>query len=127
VIKDKMLVRRLKLLAVVLVLLFVACPLVAFAADLTGTWKGSDDGIYYLRQSGSTIWWYGESSVTNPGWTNVAYGTVAGSSAVLFWADVPKGGNMGSGVLVLNIDSDTKLSAQSKLGDGFSTQTWTKQ
>lgn len=123
-IKAKTSYRKLKLLAVVAVLLFVAGPLAAFAADLTGTWIGNDNGIYYMRQSGSTIWWYGESSRTNPGWTNVAYGTLAGNSVVLFWADVPKGSANGIGVLVLNVDSNNQLSAQSKLGSGFGTKTW---
>src|ERR1700675_1823270 len=27
--------------------------------DLTGPWAGDDDGIYYLRQIGSVLWWNG--------------------------------------------------------------------
>jgi len=118
--------RKLKLSALAAVLFVVVCPLAALAADLTGTWSCNDGGLYYLRQVGSTVWWYGERAPTHPGWTNVAYGTVAGNNVVLFWADVPKGTATGSGVLVLKINSNNEFIAQNKFGSGFGGSTWNR-
>lgn len=116
----------LKLFALGAILLLVVCPMAALAADLTGTWSCDDGGLYYLRQVGSTVWWYGERAPTHPAWTNVAYGTVAGDNLVVFWADVPKGTVMGSGVLVLKINSNNKFTAQNKFGSGFGGSVWTR-
>src|SRR6476619_4108632 len=46
------------------------------AIDLTGTWAGDDQGVYYLRQLGDQIWWLGMSGLGQPlvdrgtDWTN---------------------------------------------------------
>ncbi len=96
------------------------------AADLTGVWDCDDGGTYYIRQLENTIWWYGEPS-NNPGqWSNVAKGTISGNTINLDWADVPKGTTMNSGILVLNIESNSRLTATQKTG-GFGGSTWTRQ
>ena len=37
-------------------LIFASC-----ARNLTGTYKADDGGVYYMEQSGSTLWWAGLS------------------------------------------------------------------
>ena len=27
--------------------------------ELTGAWAGNDDGVYYIRQVGDCVWWFG--------------------------------------------------------------------
>lgn len=46
--------------------------------DLTGVWSCDDGGVYYIRQLGNIVWWDGEEDETNPGWANVARGTISG-------------------------------------------------
>lgn len=95
-------------------------------ADLTGVWDCDDGGTYYIRQLGSTIWWYGEPSNNPDQWSNVAKGTISGNTINLDWADVPKGTIMNSGILVLNIESNNRLTATQKTG-GFEGSTWARQ
>jgi hypothetical protein len=93
--------------------------------DLTGVWSCDDGGTYYIRQSGDSIWWFGEPS-TNPGaWSNVANGTIRDSIINIFWSDVPKGCTMNKGTLVLSILSKDKLTATDKTG-GFGGSNWAR-
>jgi hypothetical protein len=98
--------------------------------DLTGPWLGDDEGIYYLRQLGKTLWWSGMSG--QPGrpqdlgrdWNNVATGQIADDLTIhLDWADVPRGQVMGNGTLVWKIEDDgtgnVRLSKVSETGTGF--------
>ena len=93
--------------------------------NLTGPWKGNDGGKYYIRQLGNNVWWFGEQSPTNPGWSNVARGVLNGNELRLEWADVPKGRIMGSGNLVLKVESPSRIVATSKTG-GFGGSIWTR-
>lgn len=95
-----------------------ACPQIALLTpagarlELTGRWRSPDGGTYYLRQSGSCIWFIGLSSNTPaPGgegvsdWTNSFFGTL--SSDFTFhgsWADVPWGDENGVGELTWRVD-----------------------
>lgn len=107
-------------------LLLMVCSLDSFAqADLTGVWSCDDGGLYYIRQFGDTVWWYGEQSSSNPAFSNVATGTVDGNTISLDWADVPKGQTTGSGILVLNVESTDRLTAIQKTG-GFGGSVWTR-
>ena len=45
--------------------------------DLTGRWNANDGGTYYLRQTGSTLWWYGENNTTSPTFSNVLMGSIS--------------------------------------------------
>lgn len=108
------------------VLLLMVCSLDSLAeADLTGVWSCDDGGLYYIRQLGDTLWWYGEHSLSNPAFSNVATGTINGNTISLNWADVPKGQTTSSGILVLNIESSDRLTALQKTG-GFGGSTWTR-
>jgi hypothetical protein len=78
-----------------------------------------------VRQLGTTVWWFGEQSPSNPTWTNVMQGTVSGNIIYADWSNVPLGSVMSSGNLVLQIVSNNQLTAISKTG-GFGGSTWTR-
>ena len=113
-----------------LVSILVAClgfgAIAAHATDLTGAWESDSGGSYYIRQLQNDVWWYGEASATEPGWSNVAYGTLKGNVLKLKWSDVPKGSVMSNGNLTLELTADGKLVAKKKTG-GFGDSEWTKK
>jgi hypothetical protein len=84
--------------------------LVDLSGPLTGTWRGDDDGVYYLRQTGDCLWWFGTSfagldeSGGRPswGWANVAVGRIVDDAIYLEWSDV-LGEFLGRGTLTLRI------------------------
>jgi hypothetical protein len=94
--------------------------------DLTGVWSCDDGGIYYIRQFGTIVWWYGEHDPNTPDWSNVMRGTISGNTINADWTDVPKGSIMQYGTLNLNIESNDRISAVSKTG-GFAGSVWTRQ
>lgn len=79
------------------------------AIDLSGTWKGDDDGVYYLRQIGDQVWWLGMSGLGRPlvsrgtDWTNVYRGTLSGVTMTGTYADVPQGKILDKGPIVLKL------------------------
>jgi hypothetical protein len=93
--------------------------------DLTGVWNCDDGGIYYVRQLGTVVWWYGELDPNTPNWSNVMRGSISGNMINADWSDVPKGSVMQNGNLVLQIASNNKLVAISKTG-GFAGSVWTR-
>lgn len=93
--------------------------------DLTGVWNCDDGGRYYIRQFGTTIWWYGEHDPNTPDWSNVMRGTIIGSTINADWTDVPKGSVMQYGLLTLQIQSNNRIVATSKTG-GFAGSVWTR-
>jgi len=93
--------------------------------DLTGVWNCDDGGIYYVRQLGATVWWYGELDPNTPNWSNVMRGSISGGMINAEWSDVPKGSVMQNGNLVLQIVSNNELVAVSKTG-GFAGSHWTR-
>ncbi len=93
--------------------------------DLTGVWNCDDGGIYYVRQLGATVWWYGELDPNTPNWSNVMKGSISGNMINADWSDVPKGSVMQNGNLVLQIVSNNNLVAISKTG-GFAGSVWTR-
>lgn len=93
--------------------------------DLTGVWNCDDGGKYYVRQLGTTVWWYGELDPNTPNWSNVMRGSISGNMINADWTDVPKGSIMQNGNLVLQIASNNKIVAISKTG-GFAGSVWTR-
>jgi hypothetical protein len=81
------------------------------AIDLTGTWAGDDQGVYYLRQLGDQVWWLGMSGLgqalasRGTEWTNVYLGTLKGSTITGTYADVPQGRILDKGPVVLKLTS----------------------
>ena len=103
--------------------------------ELTGAWAGDDDGIYYLRQVGSIVWWNGMSgrdgrpADLGRDWNNVGRGEVDGLTIKAEWADVPRGGILGDGTLNLKIEDDgtgnVRIVKVSETGAGFGNTSWT--
>ena len=80
----------------------------ADVGDLTGAWSGNDSGVYYIRQVGDCVWWFGteiediEPGLTGQrGFANVASGRVVGARIEVEWADLPVGDILGGGGLTL--------------------------
>ncbi len=120
--------KRLTSILVLAGFLCLVFSVAAFGADLTGDWGCNDGGTYYIRQDGSSVWWYGEIAPENPSWSNVAYGEIVGNQLHLKWADVPKGSVGGKGRLVLEVrDNGRRLQALKKEGSGFGGSSWTKK
>jgi hypothetical protein len=102
-----------------------SAPPTALQPDLTGVWSCDDGGTYYIRQSGDSVWWFGEPSTDPVFWSNVANGTIKGRTVSLVWSDVPKGCNLNKGTLILDIISKDSLLATEETG-GFGGSTWTR-
>jgi len=98
----------------------------ADVGELTGAWAGDDNGVYYIRQVGDCVWWFGtelrdvEPGVTGqPGFANVATGRVDGTNIVVEWADVPMGNILNGGGLTLAYDQEAdRLEITERRGDG---------
>jgi hypothetical protein len=97
-------------------------------ANLTGTWVCDDEGTYYLRQVGNTVWWLGKSKDGGKSWTNVFRGTIKDNRIVGDWADVPQGESDGAGTLTLEIVLDgarvVELRKKRQVGDDFGGTSW---
>jgi len=91
--------------------------------DLTGTWRCNDGGIYYLRQRGGELWWYGQSGDGGKHWSNVFHGRIAKGRISGRWVDVPRGSARGAGELRLEITKDGGLRAVKRSG-GFGGSVW---
>ncbi|PKL74287.1 MAG: hypothetical protein CVV27_21275 [Candidatus Melainabacteria bacterium HGW-Melainabacteria-1] len=89
----------------------------ALLADLTGVWRGGSSGTYYLRQSGETVLWYGESSAESPAWAQVAIGKRDSQNQIqMDWYDVPKGNSANRGNLTASVLPQAKLAELSHTG-----------
>ena len=101
------------------------------ASDITGKWNGNDRGIYYIRQIGNDIWWFG-TNVFNAGsefniFSNVLHGTRSGLTIDAQWQDVPLGDTKSKGDISLTIaPTGEKISKKSASG-GFGGNTWIKK
>ena len=85
----------------------------AHEGELTGAWAGNDSGVYYIRQVGDCVWWFGtevrdiELGPTNQhGFANVASGRIVGSQVDLEWVDVPLGYTVNGGGLTFIYDAE---------------------
>jgi hypothetical protein len=107
------------------------------ATDLSGTYTADDGGVYYVQQSGTTLWWAGlslDSGLTfDKIWhrglefTNVFRGTITGDTITGEWADTTRGSILQSGTLSLIIGSSggfTQFTKVSATGN-FGASTWT--
>lgn len=82
--------------------------------ELTGAWAGNDSGVYYIRQAGGCVWWFGtevreiETGATGQrGFANVASGRIVGTQVDLEWVDVPLGDTVNGGGLTFTYDEGT--------------------
>lgn len=99
--------------------LLLMSPMLALAADLSGTWRGNDGGTYYLVQRGNSLNWYGEQNSTNPAWSNVFDGRIRGDRIRGNWTDVPKGRTRGHGKLDLRITASGNILKITRKSGGF--------
>ncbi len=99
--------------------------------NLTGTWTCDDEGTYYVRQIGKTVWWIGMSPDDGKTWTNTFKGVIKKGEIVGDWADVPRGENMGSGSMTLSFRVQdgkvVELRRERLVGDGFGGARWTRK
>src|SRR5213594_3436214 len=115
-------------------LMFASC-----ARNLTGTYIADDGGVYYVQQSGSTLWWAGLSldrqlpleRVWHRGldFTNVFRGTINSDNTIVGeWSDVSRGPTLNSGTLTVKIGSSGGVTRLTKLTatGGFGATTWTQ-
>lgn len=79
--------------------------------ELTGAWEGNDTGVYYIRQVGACVWWFGtevrdvELGPTDQrGFANVASGRIVGTQVDLEWVDIPLGDSVNGGGLTFIYD-----------------------
>jgi len=100
---------------------------------LSGVWRGSDNGTYYLRQIGHEVWWLGLTRDQGRSFANVFHGTIRPTGAVKGqWTDVPMGadGAFSGGTLLLAGDqADPQLSTtlhRAGQTGGFGASIWTK-
>jgi hypothetical protein len=115
-------------------LIFSSC-----ARNLTGTYMADDGGVYYMEQSGSTLWWAGMSLDTELpadlqwhrglNFTNVFRGTINNDNTIVGeWSDLSRGATLNGGTLTVKIDSSGGVAKLTKLTatGGFGATTWTK-
>ncbi|WP_373524933.1 hypothetical protein [Nostoc sp.] len=97
---------------------------VAQASSMTGVWNCNDGGVYFIRQVGNQMWWYGQSSDGGTSWSNVFHGTITGNKILGRWADVPKGDIRGYGAMTLKISGNRiqKISG----GQNFGGTVWSR-
>lgn len=98
--------------------------IIAQANNMIGAWNCNDGGVYFIRQVGNQIWWYGQSSDGGQTWSNVFQGTITGSRIIGSWADVPKGSIRGYGEMTLRISGGRiqKISG----GENFGGSVWSR-
>ena len=97
---------------------------------------GSEGGVYYIRQVGDCVWWFGtelidiERGVTGqPGFANVASGRMDGNRIDVEFVDLPLGNVLGGGGLTLVYDPETdQLTITEQRGDwqSFGARTFTR-
>ena len=97
--------------------------------DLSGAWEADDDGVYYIRQMGDCVWWFGTSLEAvgegeQEGFANVAVGRIVEDTIYVEWADVPLGSILGGGTLTLEITPTGALRLVDASEWGFGAMFW---
>lgn len=103
--------------------------------SLTGVWRCSDGGTYYIRQVGNIVVWFGEHPSMR--WSNVFFGELVGNRISGRWVDVPKSSSLGRGEIQLELTNmpllnplraaaqDTRLE-RIRVTGGFGGRIWDK-
>ena len=89
---------------------------------ITKVFKGKDNGMYYVREIGSKVFWFGEAP--NGGFANVFIGNRSGNYITGNWADVPKGKAKNKGVLKFKVSTNGKKLTKISQTGGFSCSSW---
>jgi hypothetical protein len=93
---------------------------------LTGIWRCNDGGIYYIRQKGSDVVWFGQQCAPVeqvPAFANVFVGSLSGTRISGSWADVPYGEANGAGTLRLSVAGGELRRTE---GAGFGGSLWSR-
>lgn len=81
--------------------------------NLDGMWTDDGEGVYYLRQIGNKLYWFGQEDTPsgNPGFAQIAEGTINGEKIAMTWWDVPKGpkNHLENGIVILQITNSNTL------------------
>lgn len=105
--------------------------------DISGVWTCDDGALYYIRQIGPDILWYGEAAAGTHFFANVAHGRLDDGYLRLTWADVPRRGHADAGPgrvpslphacggLVLQCGQPGRMAAVRQTG-GFGGSIWTR-
>jgi hypothetical protein len=112
--------------------------------NLTGRWRCNDNGTYYIRQSGDTLWWLGRDERrkekddkeeeledefdVDSYYTNVFKGRILNDTIEGEWSDVPLGDTMNHGELKIEIkkDNDEIILLRISASGGFGGSIWEK-
>jgi len=70
--------------------------------NLTGTWVGQDEGVFVVKQAGSTVTWYGHAA-DNKTWAHDFKGTITGDYLVGHFRDRPRYTNRYEGDIAIHI------------------------
>lgn len=89
---------------------------------LTGTFRCNDGGLYYVRELGDEIWWFGEHRGRS--FANVFRGQRSAGSFSGRWFDVPKGRAKSSGSIDLNVASGDGGFSRATATGGFGGSQW---
>jgi hypothetical protein len=138
--------RRGFLLAAIIATALTAIGLWAFRAllpppppmpVLTGTYMADDGGIYYVQQSGNTLWWAGMSLDTElPAdlqwhrgltFTNLFRGTITSDNTVAGeWIDVTRGATLNGGTLTIRFGTSNGVTQFNRIvaTGNFGATTW---
>ncbi len=94
--------------------------------NITGRWVGDDGGIYYIRQIGNMVVWFGERNFVNgrPTWSNVAWGSRFYTQLWLDWVDVPKGNANSNGILRGFVEGPNYITLGHNTGGFGGSQLW---
>jgi hypothetical protein len=104
---------------------------------LSGTYSGDDGALYYMKQSGTGLWWAGLSIDPRVAleiqwhrgldFTHVFSGTIFCDGHIEGqWVDVPRGETLGNGTLTLAVDTATANIRQISATGGFPVRLWRK-
>lgn len=90
--------------------------------NLTGQWRGDDQGTYYINEpvGSNDVVWYAEHPLATPfvpgapsvaarAWANVFWGERSGNTINGLWTDVPRGATTGSGELQFVVEDESLL------------------
>ncbi len=103
-----------------------ASPLARPSVDLSGRWKGSDDGTYYMRQEGDSLLWYGQGGSPAAPWSNVYQGRFDGNRVLGHWSGPPLTTGQAGGSLILSVEGPDRLVMVEQTG-GYGGRVWLRQ
>lgn len=85
-------------------------------------YKCNDGGLYYFREIGTNLYWFGENK--NGSFANIFVGDRTGNTATGRWFDLPKGKENDSGQITLTFDPARKTWSRVQSSGGFSGSFW---